>query len=106
MGNRSDFLISEDTLEEAVEAFKAIPPLYEEQVSRVEKASAELVSTENWKGPARDEFYETYLIVQHELECDSKQISSIVDIVSGFKELYTAADKDSAAKIANPKKED
>ena len=94
-------LISE--MEEAVliymEAIKNLNPLYEKVISDIKSVSEELIDTSNWKGDARDEFKDTYRIVEHYLEDDSEKISSISDMLKGFKDIYDAVDGDSAKKL-------
>ena len=106
MSNRSDFVISSPSLEKAEEMIRGIVPLFSEQVEIIKKASEELVDTENWKGKARDEFHDTYLIVEHYLHCDKEQMSSILDIITGFKDIYEAVDADSAVKLIKTVKGD
>ena len=82
-----------------MEAIKNLNPLYEKVISDIKSVSEELIDTSNWKGDARDEFKDTYRIVEHYLEDDSEKISSISDMLKGFKDIYDAVDGDSAKKL-------
>lgn len=99
MSNKADYTVSTDVIETAMEAIKNLNPLYEKVISDIKSVSEELIDTSNWKGDARDEFKDTYRIVEHYLEDDSEKISSISDMLKGFKDIYDAVDGDSAKKL-------
>lgn len=99
MENRADFTVDSSIFREAIEALTKLMPQYQASVSRIRTATEPLLDTTNWKGKARDEFKDTYRIVDHYLNDDSTQISSIKDIVQGFKDIYDALDVDTAKKL-------
>ena len=99
MENKVDFVVSTDSITTAVEAVNKLKPLYTKVISDIKRVSEELIDTSNWKGEARDEFRDTYRIVEHYLEDDSEKISSIVEMLQGFKEIYETVDGDSAKKL-------
>lgn len=99
MENRSDFTVDSSIFQEAVDALAKLAPQYKESVRRIRVATEALLDTSNWKGKARDEFKDTYRIVDHYLDDDSKQLSSITEIVQGFKDIYDALDVDTAKKL-------
>lgn len=99
MNNHSDFTVSTDVIASTMESIKKLQPLYAQVIEDIKRVSEELIDTSNWKGEARDEFKDTYRIVEHYLEDDSNKISSIVDILQGFKDIYDAVDGDSAKKL-------
>lgn len=100
MNNHSDFTISTDVIASTMESIKKLQPLYAQVIRDIKKVSEELIDTSNWKGEARDEFKDTYRIVEHYLEDDSDKISSIADMLQGFKDIYEAVDGDAAKKLA------
>lgn len=99
MDNKLDFTVSTDVIAETMEAVNNLKPLYSQVITDIKKASEELIDTSNWKGKARDEFKDTYRIIEHYLEDDEDKISSISDILKGFKEIYDAVDGDAAKKL-------
>lgn len=100
MSNKADFQVSVDVIADTIAQVEKLKPLYDKAIANIKSASEELIDTANWKGKARDEWKDTYRIVEHYLEDDSDKISSISDILSGFKEIYETVDGDSAKKLA------
>lgn len=101
MSNKSDFTVSTDVIADTMEAINNLEPLYSQVIADIKRVSEELIDTSNWKGAARNEFKDTYRIVEHYLEDDSDKISSIYDMLKGFKDIYDAVDGDSAKKLYN-----
>lgn len=99
MSNKSDFTISTDVITETIDAINNLKPMHSQVIADIRQVSEELIDTSNWKGKARDEFKDTYRIVEHYLEDDSDKISSISDMLKGFKDIYEAVDGDSAKKL-------
>ena len=99
MDNKLDFTVSTDVIAETMEAVNNLKPLYSQVITDIKKASEELIDTSNWKGKARDEFKDTYRIIEHYLEDDEDKISSISDILKGFKEIYDAVDGDAVPQL-------
>lgn len=96
MDNRADFTVDSSIFQEAIDALTRLMPRYQTSVSRIRNVTESLLDTSNWKGKARDEFKDTYYIVGHYLDDDTAQISSIKDIIQGFKDIYNALDVDLA----------
>jgi len=94
-----EFIVSGYALKEAQEAMQAVIPLYPEAIGNIRTATETLLDRENWIGAARNEFKATFRIVDHYLEDDTQRISSLVEIVKGFREIYDALDVESAKKI-------
>ena len=92
MSNKADFTVSTDVIVATMDAINKLKPLYSQVIADIKKVSEELIDTSNWKGDARDEFKDTYRIVEHYLEDDS-------DMLKGFKDIYDAVDGDSAKKL-------
>ncbi len=101
MENRSDFLVSTDVIAAAKEAIDKLMPLYTEAIAKIRAASEELIDKSNWSGEAREEFKATYRIVDHYLEDDSDKVSSLSEMLEGFREIYDTLDVDSAKKVWN-----
>ena len=99
MNNHSDFTVSTDVIVSTMESIKKLQPLYAQVIKDIKRVSEELIDTSNWKGEARDEFKDTYRIVEHYLEDDSDKVSSIIDMLQGFKDIYDAVDGDTAKKL-------
>ena len=99
MPNKDNFTIDSAALQEAVTALKDIPQKYRDALDAIQKATEPLLEKENWSGNAREEFKDTYRIVEHYLEDDLERTSNIVDIINGFKEIYEAADDETAKKM-------
>lgn len=99
MSNKADFTVSTNVIVATMDAINKLKPLYSQVIADIKKVSEELIDTSNWKGDARDEFKDTYRIVEHYLEDDSEKISSISDMLKGFKDIYDAVDGDSAKKL-------
>jgi uncharacterized protein YukE len=76
-------------------------PQYQDSVERIQTATENLLDASNWKGKAHDEFRDTYRIVAHYLDDDTTQISSIADILQGFKDIYDALDVNLASDLYN-----
>ena len=99
MENRSDFTVDASVFQEAIDGLAQLMPQYQAAISRIRTATGPLLDTKNWKGKSRDEFKDTYYIVEHYLDDDSTQLSSIKDMVQGFKDIYDALDVDTAKKV-------
>lgn len=99
MSNRGDFTVKLSVITEAIDAISKVQPLYEQAVDNIKAASEPLLDQDNWKGRARQEFKDTYRIVEHYLNDDREEISSIQDILQGFKDIYQAVDTSDAKKI-------
>ena len=99
MSNSADFVVTNSVIDEAAEAVTKLGPMYVQEIAKVKKASEELIDRSNWKGKARDEFKDTYRIVEHYLEDDSDRISSIGEILKGFRDIYEAIDAESMKKL-------
>lgn len=99
MSNKADFTVSTEVIATTMDSINKLKPLYSQVISDIKKVSEELIDSSNWKGDARDEFKDTYRIVEHYLEDDSDKISSISDMLKGFKEIYDAVDVDTAKKL-------
>ena len=99
MENRSDFLISTDVIVAAKESIDKLMPLYSETIEKIRSASEELIDKSNWVGDAREEFKATYRIIEHYLEDDSDRVSSISEMLEGFRKIYETLDVDSAKKV-------
>lgn len=99
MENRSDFTVDGSVFQEAVDSIEKLMPQYREAVERIRKVTEPLIDGTNWRGKARDEFKDTFRIVDHYLTDDTDQISSIADALRGFKEIYETLDVDSAKKV-------
>ena len=101
MDNNKDFTIEITSIDEAVDAITSLKPAYDDAIKKIKDASEKLISDTNWKGKARDEFRDTYRIVEHYFEDDSDKLSSMGDIVKGFSDIYKQLDIDSAKKLAD-----
>lgn len=99
MGKEEEFIICEYALMEAEEAMKTILPLYPEAIKNIRDATETLLDRENWIGATREEFQATFRILDHYLEDDTQRISSLVEMIKGFKDIYEALDVESAKKI-------
>lgn len=92
MANRSDFTIDASVLQQAEDALRDIPQKYGEAIEAIREVSEALLEKSNWKGKTRDEFHDTYRIVERYLEDDQKQLEGIADILSGFRDIYESTD--------------
>ena len=101
MGNRSDFTIDYSVLEEACEAIKSVPEKYQEAIQNIKKVTEPLLDKSNWRGEARDEFKDTYRIVEHYLEDDQRRAGNIIELISGFMDIYDALDIDTAKDLVD-----
>ncbi len=101
MTNRPDFTIDAAVLQEAVEALQSIPQKYETAIKAIKEVTNSLIETSNWKGKTRDEFRDTYRIVEHYLDDDQQQMGDIIEILKGFQNIYEAADIDTAKELVD-----
>lgn len=101
MDNNKDFTIEITSIDEAVEALNALKPAYDDAIKKIKEASEKLISDTNWKGKAKNEFRDTYRIIEHYFEDDSDKLSSMGDIIKGFSDIYKQMDIDSAKKLAD-----
>lgn len=99
MDNKSDFLVSETIIKDTVDSINLLIPLYEDSIKSIRTVTTSLLDKSNWKGEARDEFYDTYTIVERYLTDDSKRVSSISEILDSFLKIYKAIDVEGLKKI-------
>ncbi len=99
MGNRTDFVVDYSVLEEACRAIESVPHKYQEAIQNIKKVTETLLDNSNWKGAARDEFKNTYRIVEHYLEDDQQRVGNIIELINGFMDIYEALDIDTAKDI-------
>ncbi len=99
MENRADFTVDSAVFQEAIDAIEKLTPQYSAAVKRIRTATEQLIDGVNWRGKASEEFKATFRIVDHYLTDDTDQISSIGDILQGFKDIYEALDVDTAKKL-------
>ena len=99
MQNRSDFTVDGGVFQDALDAVAKVIPQYQTAVGRIRRVTEPLIDSGTWKGKAHDEFKDTYRIVEHYLDDDTDEISSIGDILQGFKDIYDALDVDTAKKL-------
>lgn len=97
--NRSDFTIDKSIFLEAMEAIGKVVSQHVEAVKSIREVSEQLIDSSAWKGKARDEFKDTYRIVEHYLDDDASEISSIGEILQGFQDIYEALDVETAKKL-------
>lgn len=101
MSNRSDFTIDSSVLQEAIDALKNVPQKYEDAINEIKKVTEALLEKEKWKGKTRDEFKETYRVVEHYLDDDMQRAGDIGDILAGFLDIYETADVDTAISLVD-----
>ena len=101
MVDNSDFVVSYDVIAAAKEAIDNLLPKHNNIVTNIKNASEMLIDSENWKGEARDEFKDTYRIVEHCLEFDNDSLSSISEILESFMKIYDELDIDSAGQLVD-----
>lgn len=99
MENRADFTVDSQVLAKTLEAMNKLKPQYDESLSEIKTATEDLIDTANWKGKGRDEFKDAYRILEHYLTDDADKISSMSEMLKGFKDIYDAADVESAKKL-------
>lgn len=96
---REDFTVNTCVIETASSSLSRIPTLYSDSIAKIQKITEQLLDKQNWKGKARDEFRDTYRIVERELEDDQEQISSMGEMLKAFQDIYDTIDTDSAKQL-------
>ena len=94
-----DFVIKTKAMEAAEAALASVYKTFRQAVENIEASSKQLFNREKWRGEARDEFYDTYTIVRHNLKADEQQMSSLSEIILGIKDIYVATDLDTAKQL-------
>lgn len=96
MDENLDFVIKTEAMKAAEAALVSVYKTFRNAVENIETSSEKLFNRENWRGEARDEFYDTYTIIRHNLKADEQQISSLLEIILGTKDIYVETDLDTA----------
>ena len=99
MQSDGQFLIRAEVMETTSTALSEVITTFRDAVAKIEEASEKLFDGDNWRGEARNEFYNTYVIIQHNLQIDEQQVSSLSEIIKGIKDVYDATDFDTAKQI-------
>ena len=94
-----DFVIKTEAMKAAEAALVSVYKTFRNAVENIETSSEKLFNRENWRGEARDEFYDTYTIIRHNLKADEQQMSSLSEIILGIKDVYEATDLDTAKQL-------
>lgn len=94
-----NFVIKTEAMEAAEAALISVYETFRHAVENIEVSSEKLFNRENWRGEARDEFYDTYTIIRHNLRADEQQISSLSEIILGIKDVYVETDLDTAKQL-------
>ena len=96
MDKNSNYVIDTRAMEVAKATLRSVYQTFSQAVENIERSSEKLFNRENWRGEARDEFYDTYTIIRHHLKADEQQISSLLEIILGIKDIYVETDLDTA----------
>ena len=99
MSNRQDFTVNTAVLQEAIEALSDLPQKYNSAIAEIKRVSEALLQRKNWKGDTREEFKDTYRIVERYLEDDEQRLTDIVDVLKGFEEIYEDLDTEALKDI-------
>ena len=99
MDKNSGFVIKTDAMEAAEAALVSVYKTFHQAVENIEASSEQLFNRENWRGEARDEFYDTYTIIRHNLKADEQQMSSLSEIILGIKDIYMETDLNTAKEL-------
>ena len=99
MQSDGQFHIRTEVMETASTALSEVITTFRDAVAKIEEASEKLFDGDNWRGEARNEFYNTYVIIQHNLQIDEQQVSSLAEIIKGIKDVYDATDIDTAKQL-------
>lgn len=99
MNKNLDFVIDTEAMEAAKAALLSVYKTFRHAVENIEASSEQLFNRENWRGEARDEFYDTYTIIRHNLKADEQQMSSLSEIILGIKDIYVETDLNTAKEL-------
>lgn len=99
MDKNLNYVINTGAMEAAEAALVSVYKTFHQAVENIESSSEQLFNRENWCGEARDEFYDTYTIIQYNLKADEQQMSSLSEIILGIKDIYVATDLDTAKQL-------
>lgn len=99
MDEKSNFVIKTEAMKAAEVALVSVYETFRNAVENIEESSEKLFNRENWRGEARDEFYDTYTIIRHNLKADEQQMSSLSEIILGIKDIYVTTDLDTAKQL-------
>lgn len=79
-----DMVINTEIMKAARDGLYNVAKEFSDGFEQIKAASASLLEGEAWAGKGRNEFRNTYRIVENALLIDTKQLSSLGDIISGF----------------------
>lgn len=99
MDENSGFVVKTDAMKAAEAALLSVYQTFRQAVENIETSSEKLFNRENWRGEARDEFYDTYTIIRHNLKADEQQMSSLSEIILGIKDIYMETDLNTAKEL-------